>query len=95
MTRPRSLRTAFSKRSGSWAMVAAVMPSKLTPPVLALSLWQPDAVLLDGGQLGVRGMPAPGARASAVKDADQADDGDHGNRVFNMSHRFMDTLSVR
>ena len=41
MTRPRSLRTAFSKSSGSCATLAAVMPSKLTPPVLALSLWQP------------------------------------------------------
>ena len=41
MTRPRSLRTAFSKSSGSLATLAAVMPSKLTPPILALSLWQP------------------------------------------------------
>ena len=46
MTRPRSLRTAFSKSSGSLAMLAAVMPSKLTPPVLALSLWQPEQYCL-------------------------------------------------
>jgi len=44
MTRPRSLRTAFSKRSGSFAMVAAVMPSKLMPPSFALSLWQPGSI---------------------------------------------------
>ncbi len=46
MTRPRSLRTAFSKSSGFLAMLAAVMPSKLTPPVLALSLWQPTQYCL-------------------------------------------------
>src|SRR5579863_2425815 len=41
MTWPWSLRTAFSKSSGFLAMLAAVMPSKLAPPILALSLWQP------------------------------------------------------
>src|SRR6185436_1585371 len=46
MTRPRSLTTAFSKSSGSLAMLAAVMPSKLTPPVLSLSLWQPEQYCL-------------------------------------------------
>ena len=46
MTRPRSLRTAFSKSSGFLAMLAAVMPWKLTPPILALSLWQPTQYCL-------------------------------------------------
>ncbi len=42
MTRPRSLRTAFSKSSADHlVMLEAVMPSKVTPPVLDLSLWQP------------------------------------------------------
>jgi len=40
MTRPRTLRTAFSKTSPRCAMFSAVNPSKLTPPVFARSLWQ-------------------------------------------------------
>src|ERR1035438_10423308 len=46
MTRPWSLRTAFSKSSGFLATLAAVMPSKLTPPSLPLSLWQPEQYCL-------------------------------------------------
>ncbi len=38
MTRPRSLRTAFSNTSACWPMLSGVMPSKLTPAILARSL---------------------------------------------------------
>ena len=41
MTRPRSLRTAFSNTSACWPIPSGVSPSKLTPPVLARSLWHP------------------------------------------------------
>jgi hypothetical protein len=40
ITRPRSLRTAFSNTSACWPTLSGVIPSKLTPPVLARSLWQ-------------------------------------------------------
>ena len=38
MTRPRSLRTAFSNTSACWPMLSAVTPWKLTPAVLTRSL---------------------------------------------------------
>ena len=41
MTRPRSLRTAFSNTSAFSPILSGLSPSKLTPPVLARSLWHP------------------------------------------------------
>ena len=38
ITRPRSLRTAFSNTSACWPMLSGVSPWKLTPAVLARSL---------------------------------------------------------
>ena len=67
MTRPRSLRTAFSKSSGSLAMLAAVMPSKLTPPVLALSLWQPEQYCFMVASCASAGCRRLARRRGAVK----------------------------
>ena len=38
MTRPRSLRTAFSNTSACWPILSGVIPSKLTPAIFARSL---------------------------------------------------------
>ncbi len=41
MTRPRSLRTAFSNTSACWPIFSGASPSKLTPPAFVRSLWHP------------------------------------------------------
>src|ERR1700759_4367889 len=42
----RSLVTSFSPRSGCWPIVARSRPVMVSPPALALSLWQPRQYLL-------------------------------------------------